>query len=262
MAFQTPPEWRHTCKWGDNSCISSERPGHPIPSGTAQSLPSTSSSAAAIPTPCALCSNFRGLKCINYNIKWTCTWRGMAGRKNWCEGPHGSSLKGQASQFCDYFTKAALLPLKHFCCSLSNVLSTSIYTDVTHLTTATHKVPLPPSLQKTTGKNHCESKISSWSSSLLDEEALRTRWYTRFGMLRTAMGIWGEHKGELLDQKLSPWSHLTLPYAQPCRSSRNGKIQTPSAFRTLPQRCLQWADISHSLFLLQSLKWIVMLRLL
>lgn len=63
-----------------------------------------------------------------------------------------------------------------------------------------------------------------------------------------AQGIRGEHRGELLDQKLSPWSHLTLPYAQPCKSSRNGKIQTSSAFRTSFQRCLQWADMSHSRF--------------
>lgn len=150
MDLQTHPEWMHRCKWGDNPCISSERPGHPFPPGTVPC--STPSSAAAIPTPCALCSNFRGLKCSNYNVKWTCTWRGITGRKKWCSGPHGSSLKGQALQFCDYFTKAALLPLKHLCCSLSNVLSTSIYTDVTHLTTASHKVPLPPSLQETTGK--------------------------------------------------------------------------------------------------------------
>lgn len=140
---------------------------------------------------------------------------------------------------CLWSTSAAAYPM----CSALLFIQTWLTLQLPHTRFLFH---LP--FKKQQEKNHCESKISSWSSSLLDEEALRTRWYTRFGMLRTAMGIWGEHKGELLDQKLSPWSHLTLPYAQPCRSSRNGKIQTPSAFRTLPQKCLQWADISHSFF--------------
>lgn len=101
-------------------------------------------------------------------------------------------------------------------------------------------------------KKQQQEKKPLWKSDLCLEfipagdRAVKTRWYTRFGMLRAATGTWGEHKGDLLEQKVSPWSHLTLPYAQPCKSSRNGRIQTSSAFRALLERCPQWADVSHS----------------